>query len=78
MPQGLVLGPLLFNIFINDPFLTNLQSDSCNFVDDNTLYAPGHSFDSVVSKLENDLEMMLDWFFRNSMSANPGKFRLMS
>ena len=77
VPQGSVLGPLLFNIFINDLFLINLQSDICNFADDNTLYACGHSFESVVSKLENDLEKILGWFFRNSMVANPGKFQLM-
>ena len=59
VPQGSVLGPLLFNIFINDLFLINLQSDLCNFADDNTLYACGHSFESVVSKLENDLEKIL-------------------
>ena len=34
-------------------------------------------FESVASKLENDLEMILDWFFRNNMVANPGKFQLM-
>ncbi len=77
VPQGSVLGPLLFNIFINDLFLINLQSDLCNFADDNTLYAFGHSFESVVSKLESDLEKILDWFFRNNMVANPGKFQLM-
>ena len=43
VPQGSVLGPLLFNIFINDIFYAIEASEICNFADDNIIYALSHN-----------------------------------
>ena len=77
IPQGSILGPLLFNIFINDIFYFILETDICNFADDNTLYACDTSFESARDRLNNDLRRIILWFRNNSMVANPGKFQLM-
>ena len=77
VPQGSVLGPLLFNIFINDIFYAIEASEICNFADDNTIYALSHSAEAMIAKLEIDIYNTLKWFDSNSMVANPSKFKIM-
>ena len=69
-----MLGPLLFDIFINDLFITDLESEICNFADDTTIYACDTSIDAVTMKLKDDLHKLLNWFKNNGMCANPAKF----
>ena len=77
VPQGSVLGPLLFNVFINDLFYRDLESEICNFADDTTIYSCESNIDSVLIKLERDLQEVLEWYTANGMSANPSKFQIM-
>ena len=77
VPQGSLLGPLLFNIFINDLFLFIRKSGICNFADDNTLYSVGKNIENVISDLKTDLVGVMEWFKINSLKANPGKFQFM-
>lgn len=77
VPQGSVLGPLLFNIFLNDFFIFIEESKVCNFADDTTIYASGKDIYTVICKLEKDIENALNWFQQNSLVPNPEKFQIM-
>ena len=54
VPQSSILGPLLFNIFINDLFLFVSSSFLSNYADDNTLYASGFNLAKVKNSLSTD------------------------
>ena len=77
IPQGSILGPLLFNIFINDIFFEIQKSNICNFADDNTLYFCSQDLQTVIENLTYDVKNVLTWFKINSMKANPEKFQFM-
>ena len=76
-PQGSILGPLLFNIFINDLFFVITLSEVCNFADENTLYNSTKELEIVFRNPESDLNNVLAWFNINSLKVNPGKFQFM-
>ena len=77
VPQGSILGPLLFNVFINDMFFLNNDINIYNYADDNCISYAEKNVLQIKIILEKETNKMMDWFAKNSLAANPTKFQTM-
>ena len=75
VPQGSILGLLLFNVFLNDIFYFVHDSALYNYADDNTLSYIHNDCKVLKDVLQKDSETLIKWFDFNSMKANPDKFQ---
>ena len=71
------LGPLLFNIFINDIFFLANDTEVCNYADDTTIFACDSDVNNVQYKLEADASLFSKWFVDNHMKLNDAKCHFM-
>ena len=77
VPQGSILGPLLFNIFLNDLFYFIEKCILYNFADDNSLADFSFNIEDLLNNLQHDSKICIEWFTKNGMEANPTKFNFM-
>ena len=78
VPQGSILGPLLFNIFLCDLFQFFPDVDIANYADDNTPHSSNINLNKVLHDLEKISDTLFKWFTDNLLKANPEKSHLLT
>ena len=76
VPQGSVLGPLLFLIYINDLHRSIHDATTYHFADDTNLLAIDSCSHSIQTKLNRDLKNLYKWLLANKISLNAAKTEL--
>lgn len=77
VPQGSILGPLLFSIYINDITKSNLEGDVRLYADDTCILYVHKNLNIITDTMQNDLQKLDIWLKNNKLSLNTKKTKYM-
>ena len=70
VPQGSILGPLLFILYINDIVKVSTVLNPVLFADDTSLFHAHTDFDTLIEEINEELQKITTWFHTNKLSLN--------
>ena len=75
VPQGSILGPMLFNIFMNDLTYAIQECKLVNYADDTRFFLSHRDPQAVEVGVNKDSDNTTKWFLENGMPANPENYQ---